>query len=315
MIDSPVRLTVPGNILLLGEYAVLENGGLGLGMAVNTRVRLQASPAEHLLIEAAWSGRTISWTADRRGESLLISSIVDEVSEWLGRHSAAKVQVDSSEFFSPDGRKTGLGSSAAVCVALVCALLSMAGVRAASRGAEALSLALRAHRRAQGGKGSGYDIFTSFHGGCGLFRGGIQPGWDPCTLPENPRVLLFAGAAPVSTFDAMQRYQMWKDHNPGEAQDYLRESNSAVRSFIRAGSLTSALKWFNVCKRVGIELGRTIGVPAELTVPPGLDPKWCKALGAGNELGLCILPPGVQVPAHGDLRCAVRAETGVTWGE
>jgi len=310
---SRVCLTVPGNILLLGEYAVLEEGGLGLAMAVDTRVRLEASPAESLLIETAWSGRAISWTTARPEESPLVNAAVEEVSEWLGRACAARVHLDSSGFFSPGGRKTGLGSSAAVSVALVCGLLSTAGERSAARGPEAPSLALRAHRRAQGGKGSGYDILTSFHGGSGLFHGGVVPGWDPCALPDNTRLLLFEGAAPVSTADAVTRYEIWKEHNPGAAEDYLRESNDAILSFVGAGSADRALPWLRACRKLGIELGRSIGVPADLPVPPGLDAQWCKAVGAGNELGFCLLPPDAPAPAFRGLRCIQRADAGVTW--
>ncbi|MGO9310439.1 MAG: hypothetical protein ACLQDL_15640 [Spirochaetia bacterium] len=312
---SRTRLTVPGNILLLGEYAVLEQGGLGLAMAVDTRVRLAASPAESLLIETAWSGRLVSWTPARPAESPLLSAAVQEVSEFLGTACAARVHLDSSGFFSADGRKTGLGSSAAVSVALVCGLLCAAGARSAARGPTAPSLALRAHRRAQGGRGSGYDILTSFHGGTGLFHGGVVPEWDPCALLGGMKVLLFAGAAPVSTADAVARYEAWKERNPGAAKDYLRESNDAIRAFGEAGSADRALPWLGACRKLGIQLGRSIGVPAELPVPPGLDPQWCKALGAGNELGLCLLPPGVPVPALDGLRCLPRAHAGVTWEE
>ncbi|MGA2639784.1 MAG: hypothetical protein ABSG21_02635 [Spirochaetia bacterium] len=313
---SRVRLTVPGNILLLGEYAVLEEGGLGLAMAVDIRVRLEAFPAESLLIEAVWSGRSISWSSDRRGESRLVDAAVDSVTQWLGGACAARIRVDSTDFFFAHGRKAGLGSSAAVSVALVCGLLHSAGAHSAARGPEARLLALRAHRRAQGGRGSGYDVVASFQGGTGLFHGGAEPGWDPCKLSDNPRVLLFAGAAPVSTADAVSKYGSWKERNADAARDYLRESNNAVLSFVRAGSAAEALTWLGACRKLGIDLGRSIGVPADLPVPQGLDPQWCKALGAGNELGLCLLPPGARMPqARDGLRFVQRADMGVTWEE
>jgi mevalonate kinase len=39
-----MRASVPANLLLLGEYAVLEEGGLGLAVAVDPRVRISAAP-------------------------------------------------------------------------------------------------------------------------------------------------------------------------------------------------------------------------------------------------------------------------------
>jgi phosphomevalonate kinase len=310
---SPVRLTVPGNLLLLGEYAVLEEGGLGVAMAVDARVRLEASPAQGLAIEAVWPGRSISWTPGRQGESPVLDSAVDTVTRWLGAPCAATVRLDSSDLFTPDGRKTGLGSSAAVSVALVCGLLDAAGAGSAARGADACTLALQAHRRAQGGRGSGYDVLTSFHGGCGFFKGGADPGWERCALPGTSRVLLFAGPAPVSTAEAVGLYGTWKENNPGAARDFLRESNNAVMSFVRARSDAQTLLWFTACRELGIELGRSIGVSAELEIPTGLDPKWCKALGAGNELGLCLLQPGAEPPGDASLRLVPPADTGVKW--
>ena len=311
----PVRLTVPGNILLLGEYAVLEEGGLGLAMAVEARVRLEAFPATDLLIEGTWPGNSFSWNPSRRDTSPLVEAVVDTVSEWLGCPVSAHVRIDSSAFFTSDGRKAGLGSSAAVSVALVCALLRAAG-QAALSAADVPGLALKAHRLAQGGRGSGYDVFTSFHGGWGIFRGGASPAWEPRTLEGNPEVLLFPGPAPVSTAESVSRYFEWRGRNPGPARKFLLESNSSILSFVKSGSPPDARKWLGACRELGIELGRSIGVPAELPIPAGLDPLWCKSLGAGNELGLCLLARGAPPPADAPgVRPVRRAETGVAWEE
>lgn len=322
---SAVRLTVPGNILVLGEYAVMEEGGLGFAVAVETRVRLQAEPAPALVIESTWPGSSVSWTPGGRGMSPLVEAAVDVVSRRLGGEIRAKVRIDSSAFFSPDGRKTGLGSSAAVSVALVCGLLRAAGGDALPV-ADTRALALEAHRFAQGGRGSGYDVFTSFHGGSGLFRGGAAASWTPCPIPGDMDILLFAGPAPVSTTESVSRYSQWKERNPGPARDFLEESNSAILSFVRSGTIRSALRWLGECRKLGIELGRSIGVTAELPIPAGLDPLSCKALGAGNELGLCLRPrgggPRGDGPQGGGPRADVPgvrsvrpAEKGVTWEE
>jgi phosphomevalonate kinase len=312
---SVVRLTVPGNILVLGEYAVLEEGGLGFAVAVETRVRLEAEASSTLVVEGTWPGSSVSWTPDRRGTSPLVESAVDVVSRLLGRPVHAKVRVDSSAFFTSDGRKTGLGSSAAVSVALVCGLLRAAGDAEVPM-ADTCGLALEAHRLAQGGRGSGYDVVTSFHGGSGLFRGGAAPSWDPCPIPCEMDILLFAGPAPVSTAESVSLYSLWKERNPGPARDFLGESNNAILSFARSDTTGSAQRWLGECRKLGVELGRSIGVTAELPIPAGLDPLWCKPLGAGNELGLCFLPrgdgPRTVVPG---VRSVRRAETGVAWEE
>lgn len=280
------RASVPGNILLLGEYAVLEEGGLGFALAVEPRVRLEAAPAAALQVQARWPGGT---------GSPLVEASVACVSEYRGRACTGALLVDSTDFFSANGRKSGLGSSAAVTVALVCGLLRLSGRGHATR--DAASLSVQAHRRAQGGRGSGYDVLASFHGGAGLFHGGAQPSWEAAALPEGCELSLFPGPAPVSTAEAVGRYQRWKEQSPGPARDFLEESNAAVRAFCGARSLQEGRRSFDACRRIGIQLGEAIEVPAEISAPAGLDPDWCKAIGAGNELGVCLVAaaPGFAV--------------------
>lgn len=299
---TTLHATVPGNILLLGEYAVLEEGGLGLAMAVEPRVRLEASPAGILQVDGQWPGGS--------GPSPLADAAVGTVSEYLGGPCTGRIRVDSTDFFSPGGRKSGLGSSAAVTVAVVCALLRLAGRSVDS--ADALFLAVQAHRRAQGGTGSGYDVLTSFHGGSGIVRGGARPAWQPCGLPPGCRLFLFPGPAPVSTAEAVARYARWKEANPGPARDFLRESNAAILAFSRARSLDEAFAHFGSCRTLGIQLGGAIGVSAEIVPPAGLDPRWCKALGAGNELGVCLAGSAAGPPAAA-VRPILPSAEGVRW--
>jgi phosphomevalonate kinase len=299
---SALRASVPGNILLLGEYAVLEEGGLGLAMGVEPRVRLDAARSSTLRVEARWPGAS--------GKSPLVDAAARTVSGCLGIPCTGWLRVDSADFFSADGRKSGLGSSAAVTVALVAGLLRLAGRDAAS--AEAASLAVQAHRLAQGGRGSGYDVLASFHGGAGLVRGGSSPSWEPARFAWGWQLLLFSGPSPVSTADSVARYQEWKERNPGPARDFLQASNAAVRSFSGARSLAEAYPAFDSCRTLGIQLGEAIGVSAQITPPPGLDRGWCKALGAGSELGIC-LAPGSSLPSGSAVRAVRPSEKGLTW--
>ncbi len=310
-----MHLSVPGSILLLGEYAVLEEGGLGLAMAVDRRVHLDIRPATSLEINGAWQGKTVSWP--RRGDSPLFAAVVDVVESWLGTsgghaHARGRIDVDSSGFFTPDGRKTGLGSSAAIAAGLACALLQAAGIAADLRDAAAPGLAVRAHRQAQGGRGSGYDVLCSFHGGAGLFTGGGQPTWKPYRIPGDPAVCLFPGPAAVSTPDAVGRYEAWKTLNSRHAREFLSASNGALEDFLHASSLLDSARAFSTCRKIGVELGDAIGVPARLPAPGALDADWCKAVGAGNELGACLLmdnaarPPGAPFPP-------MRQDRGIAW--
>jgi phosphomevalonate kinase len=316
------RLSVPGNILLLGEYAVLEEGGLGLAMAVDRRISVETSAHNGLLIEGSWQGRVTSWTRESVSENPVAAAAVQVVESWLSSWGLpmdgwnTRLSIDSSPFFADSGGKIGLGSSAAVAIGLVCGLLAASTAPEAARSPDVLRLALEAHRNAQGGSGSGYDVSCSFHGGIGLFRGGAEPSWEPCTVPTDPVIILFQGPRPVLTREAVKRFFQWKKRNPGPARRFLVESNRAILDFVRAGSQEEALLHFNACRQIGISLGDAIGFPAHLSVPRGLDPAWCKAVGAGNELAACLLPRSSPLPASdGRVLRVLPSEKGVLWEE
>jgi phosphomevalonate kinase len=317
-----LRLTVPGNLLLLGEYAVLEEGGLGLAAAIERRVRIGISPGPGLRIEGSWPGGAFAWTPRDDRSSPLASAAVECVEGWLRQNGVplpawgARITADSTALFGPDGRKRGLGASAAVCVGLVAALLHEAGQQDGRAAREVPALAVRAHRRAQGGRGSGYDVLCSFHGAMGVFTGGADPSWQPRRLQWNAALLLFPGPASVSTADAVQRYAAWKERNPRAAREFLEDSNRCVREFLRAGSAAASRAPLHDCRRLGLAIGDAIGVPSGMAAPPGLDPGWCKALGAGDELGACILPAEAAPSSPGSsFERAVVAERGIAWEE
>ncbi len=313
-----MRLSVPGNLLLLGEYAVLEEGGLGIAMAVERRVHLVSRASPGLQVEGSWPGGQLAWTPGQAAASTLVTAIVSTVEQWLGgnagsrRELQAHVTIDSGDFFLPGGRKDGLGSSAAVTVALNCALLDAAGRRDAAQDGTACRLAVKAHRRAQGGAGSGYDVLCSYHGGLGLFQGGAEPWWEACTLSWRPSVLLFSGPAAVSTREAVLRYAEWKARSPVKAREFLADSNRAVFSFVNAVSADEARQRLSEYALLALALSRSIGVPAEIAAPAGLDARCCKAVGAGNELGMCLLPNSASPGPQGFLSAPL-AEQGVIW--
>ncbi len=317
-----MTLTVPGNVLLLGEYAVLEEGGLGLAMAVERRVRIRTSAGSGLSVGGSWPGGSFEWTPRDPGSHRLMAAAVESAQGWLAENGrpapdwSARIAADSTDLFRPDGRKRGLGASAAVCVGLVAALLFEAGRNDGQAQQAVPSIATRAHRAAQGGRGSGYDVLCSFHGAMGLFRGGANPSWEPCRLPWDAAVFLFPGPASVSTVDAVQRYAAWKDRNRRAAGEFREDSNRCVREFIRAPSAGEAVLRLDDCRRLGVAIGDAIGVPARIAAPRGLDAASCKALGAGDELGACIIDAAraPEAEASGHERACL-SERGMAWEE
>lgn len=288
-----MRVTVPGNLLLLGEYAVLESGGLGIALAPALRIRVTTEPGRGLSIAGSWPGGRERWSEGEGGGGGIFDSVTETCGRWLSfrRRSLpddTAVTVDSSALFDPDGRKRGLGSSAAAVVGLTAALLRLSGITEKRAAAALPRLALEAHRKAQGGRGSGYDVYTSSFGGIGLFQGGRRPSWRSLELPWMPPLVLFRGEKSVFTGSAVDRYLGWKNSHPRRAREFLKVSNRAVLRFARSRSWTDAAESFVCCRSLSLQLGKEIGVDAEIRPPAGSGCSHYKSLGAGNEIGVCI---------------------------
>ena len=137
-----VVASAPGKIVLAGEYAVLW-GAPAVCMAVDRRAVVTAGPAA--------DGECRVTTPGFGGPDRF--RIVDAVTQ--GARPPRDIVLDTSAFMS-GGRKTGIGSSAALTVALLAALKGRVDV---------FSEALDAHRRLQDGAGSGIDVAAAVHGG------------------------------------------------------------------------------------------------------------------------------------------------------
>ncbi len=296
-----IRLSVPANLLLLGEYAVLEPGGLGIALAMEPRVAAGARAAARLSIVGRVAGGESRWPGAEAG---LLSFVADAVTAVLADRGIrelprAEVLVESGQLAK------GYGSSAAAAVAAAGTLLALAGLRGDDLVAAASHAALTAHRAFQGGRGSGYDIAASLHGGIGLFEGGEEPAWTPLELDWIWPLSLFRGKSAVATPGAVARYQAWKKAEPSAAADFLAASNRAVSGFASADGWGDAEPWFEAARALGLEVGRAIGVSAEIRPPDAAGRCGLyKAVGAGNELGVLVAAAGPRGAGWAELRPA-----------
>ena len=311
-------LSVPGNLLIAGEYAVLEEGGLGIAMAVEPRVEVRVHQESGFTVEGTWGDGRRTWTPESRPESDrdLIAAVVDEVAaDADALPDGVRVEVDSRALYGGDGstRKSGLGSSAAVCVGLACALLEVQGIPRTEIPSAAFGVCLRAHRRAQGGRGSGYDVAASLYGGRGVFTGGAAPVWTPADLAWYGRGWLFPGPAAVATPGATRRYSKWKGDHPRDARDFLERSNFLVRRLCECTTWAEAGRIFAEITARGVRLGQHIGTPADITEPEDSAGALCKALGAGNEAGIAIVSPRDRRDAVLGATPVAVSEQGVLW--
>ena len=257
----------PGKLFLLGEYAVLDGGpAIVAGVDRYVSVRRVSRDDGKVRIEAPGHSEPLEFAL---GAMPLSHPSLGFALAAYAHAAAVRPEIATrgveltigSQLDGDDGIKLGLGSSAAVTVATVAALLApdfdvaqrsmdpllTSPVRGDAHGGGTLvrdtifSTAWRAHRAAQGGVGSGADVAASTYGGIVRFTPGRRLLPRVAALPRPIDAILLAvwtGAAAATT-KLVARYS----ELPHDARhDFVRASRASVDCLARAlrrGSLSS----------------------------------------------------------------------------
>jgi len=314
---------VPGNLLLLGEYAVLEPGGLGLALAVERRIKIKVYGSSQLRIKGKMGNESIVWNPGR-SQNLLFDCIWMVCEKYCSLKKSrfrptGHILIDSSDFFNKGGRKLGLGSSAAVTVGLVFYFLWPFLRRIKNSLPIIQNIALQAHRIFQGGVGSGYDICASLYGRMGIFRGGVNPDWNFITERLFFNYYILTGKRSVKTPDAITRYLYWKSKNRRLAKKFLTCSNKLVKFFISSTDFLKQTAYFHEYRKLGLWLGKKIGVEtssvffkrkiADLQKKQFL----MKPIGAGGEIAIVMKKKSKDEIKDQDLIPFTIARKGLLW--
>ena len=215
---APV-VAAPGKVFLLGEYAVLEG-----------------APA---VLSAVGRYAVGQFVPGNEPESDFVAQAVRGALEGIGDVAAAlpegSVMVDSKAF-STDGRKLGIGSSAAVTAASVASVMELAGLAVASNRELCFSIAENAHRLAQGGLGSGADVAASVHGGLIQYRrpAGGYPIVEQLRHPPGLKIVVFSEGKSASTPDLVRAVQEFAELDGAGYAAMLRPLNEAAETFAEA---------------------------------------------------------------------------------
>lgn len=202
-----MKARAPGKLVVSGSYSVLEG-----------------APA---LVAAADRYAV----AERGEEPPLVTPEVRCAFEELGRTDYPGF--DASALRSGD-RKLGLGSSAAILVASLAAVWSDEVAEDAL--AETLfPLALRSHRRAQGG-GSGVDVAAACFGGvilCSLGDGGEMK-VEPYSLVSGLTVETWACPGAASTRAMLEKVRALREADPVRYRERLDAAAGGARAAVAA---------------------------------------------------------------------------------
>lgn len=236
-----VRASAPGKLFLLGEYAVLD-GAPALLVAVDRRSVVTAAPAtawrltaREIGIDGLLLGPGGSLPPDLDAVSVGMLRLFDAVRRAVqartGEGEPLDLVIDSAAYHH-GGHKLGLGSSAAVAVALTAALAGARDVTLIPD--ELFSLADAAHRETQGGSGSGGDIAASVYGGRIRYLRGERPrqvGW-----PNDLALLAVVTGTGSSTVDLVGRVAAYRDREP---TSYRRDLAALTGLAVSAGDALS----------------------------------------------------------------------------
>ena len=285
-----ITASAPGKLVLCGEYAVLD-GARAISMAVDRRAvaRVSISDADWHRVTApgftAVEGRFvgsatgIDWLAG--AEQFGLVDAVMQIHEPAG---SLVIELDTSEFVdAASGEKIGLGSSAALAVALLAALRVTDDV---------FDDALAAHRRFQDGAGSGIDVATAVHGGLIEYRGSAV---TRIAWPEGLAMRVIWTGVSASTRDKLDRLEAAGVHASRQRLAHASERIASAWSSATAvlgefPAYIDALHEFSVDHDLGIfDAGH--GKLADEARAAGLVYKPCGA--GGGDVGV-LLGPSVQ---------------------
>ena len=227
-----VTTSAPGKLVLLGEYAVLE-GAPALVLAVDRRARVSLAPASgeywevvsptlghEALLHVGRDG--VQWQDGPVPELAWLATMFGELPFAAGL-PPCRIVLDSDAFFIIDRYgeqiKLGLGSSAAVIVALLGALHACA-----DRGAPTLVSSIAVHRAIQHGRGSGIDVAAAFAGGLSKFElRENSPECVPTQLPEALHWCCVFSGRPASTAALLGGVAAWREREPSAYADRMGE--------------------------------------------------------------------------------------------
>jgi len=271
--STQIRASAPGKLMLAGEYVVALRGSPALAVTVNRRLSVEITP------EARKSWLVTSPGLGLKDAPLKSVPVLAEVIARLpGIPSGGRIKVVSELGEGAD--KPGLGGSAALCAAAFVALWRASG----ASGEPDREIAIAAHRAAQGGRGSGYDVAAALAGGVTLFepgRNGSPSHVQAVTWPKGLWGGVFRTGRGAKTTELLARVQSWQAEDPESYEACIEplaiETEAFTRAFV-AGDVATIL---DAAAQVQEELAALDRI-GDLGI---LDGGQCQLLGAIEDAG------------------------------
>jgi phosphomevalonate kinase len=276
MTFSSYRVKVPGKLLIAGEYAILEPNQQAVVIAIDRYITAYIEPtAENLLSLPQLGIDQVTWKM--HGDCVqfnvidpklqFIQNSFEIATKFLNEkaihfepfHLTIKSELDDKE----TGRKYGLGSSAAVVVSVISAILmSHSGEKFRPTLEDVFKLSAIAHLKTQK-NGSGVDIAASTFGGW-LCYSSFQPEWVlnqlqqvktlselvekpwpnlsiiPLTAPAQLKVCVGWTGEAASTGPMIEKVHKFRSSNLESYNQFLENTSTAVHSLLKSFELNDS---------------------------------------------------------------------------
>jgi phosphomevalonate kinase len=290
--DTDVHVSVPGKLILLGEYAVLQ-GADALVMAVD----------RYALVKIGETGSDKSWQISSNLERDRLSFKLDpngkmeplpdsrdscwrkmnfacQAIEAICMHLAASgftiqpflIGINTKAFYLKKNKKLGLGSSAALIIAIVFAIAvyHRAEVRIFPDKNTLFEFCFAVHSQAQGKRGSGIDVAAGVYGGIVQYQmaaagkgNGSRRTLFPA-LPSRLNLLPVWTGKSTSTQTLLQSLEKYRSENLSGFNLFMKNltgiSNNGCQDLINKnihGFLESVSEYY----RVLLKLTQKSGIP------------------------------------------------------
>jgi phosphomevalonate kinase len=264
--NTALTIQVPGKLMIAGEFAVLEPYQKLAVMAVDRFVYVHIKPdlTKRISLEK-YKLQDISWDFTDQlvtifSEDTRVNFVRESLEiacQYLGELDIpiqnVSLHIESELDDQTSGKKFGLGSSAAVAVGVISAIVAF-HLKKKPNPELIFKLASISHVRAQG-NGSGADVAASSYGGI-LTYSSFQAEWlrdnyqkaksisqllewnwdywsvQPIELPKSIHLCIGWTGRPASTGNLVQQIQNLKATQLEKYQAFLKKSEEAVHNFL-----------------------------------------------------------------------------------
>ena len=256
-----VESTAPGKIFLSGEYLVLD-GALATIMSTKQRVKVTIEDIQDIdnifycsIIDEYFpfnvdSNYQIKWedkNPDKFGLFLDFS-----IKSMRIKPNNSLFTIDTNDFYF-QGNKIGLGSSAAISVAILNAMNHFYGFKLSAP--EIINNSMNLHRMQQGPNGSGLDVISSYADSkliecdTNMLK---DEKWNTLIWPENLLINGILTSHESSTSSMIEKYNFAKKKDSTHFKNFYFQMRRILNKFSKAWRIGDTSDILNLLKKQSI---------------------------------------------------------------